>query len=98
VEGDGGSVGFRNRCDYGVRFSYCVAHSSRADVDSCDRSTEIGEVRAQSFAALFDAFGQPDYDVRWIACDADAVASLPRLVRADPPAGQCLPRTMAAQR
>lgn len=98
VEGDGARVGFRNRCDHRIRFSYCVAHSARPDIDSCETGTESGEVRAQSFTGLFDAFGQPDYDVRWIACDADGAASIPRLVRSDPPTGRCLLPTMADRR
>jgi hypothetical protein len=97
VESDDEKVGFFNRCAFGVRFSYCVANSTRADVDACGQGSDAGEVLAQSFAALFSAFGQPDYDVRWVACDARAQNAVPRMVRVEPPAGQCLPRQIAAR-
>ncbi|HSC18399.1 MAG TPA: hypothetical protein VLC74_05750 [Rhizomicrobium sp.] len=98
VDTDEGDVGFRNSCTFPVRFAYCIAHAARADVTSCDGQPETGEVRPDSFAALFGAFGQPDYDLRWIACDAHATNPVPRLIRSDPPAGQCLPRRLAAKR
>jgi hypothetical protein len=97
VDTDGGDIGFRNSCAFPVRFAYCIAHAARMDVTSCEGRPERGEVRPDAFAALFGAFGQPDYDLRWIACDASAINPVPRLIRSDPPAGQCLPRQLAAQ-
>lgn len=97
VDTEEGDLGFRNTCAFGVRFAYCIARAARADVTSCEGRPETGEVPADSFAALFGAFGQPDYDVRWIACDASATNPVPRLIRSDPPAGQCLPRHLAAR-
>jgi len=97
VDTNEGDVGFRNRCAFSVRFAYCTANAARMDVTPCDGRPERGEVRPGAFAALFSAFGQPDYDLRWIACDGGATNPVPRLVRSDPPAGQCLPRQLAAQ-
>ncbi|MBV9572055.1 MAG: hypothetical protein JO056_12515 [Alphaproteobacteria bacterium] len=91
VATEGASWGFRNRCGFAVSFAYCL-NDPASDPLSCSAGTTAGSVAPNTFGPLFAQknLNDSEHDFRWIACDAGNGAVTPKLVRADPPAGQCL--------
>ena len=91
VESDGASLGFRNHCGFDVQFAWCVPAASDA-AKSCSSGGVPGTVSANGFGRLFAQAGlnTSEYDLRWIACSAASGDVHPRLVRSDPPAGECV--------
>ena len=91
VEANGAEWGFRNRCGFAVQFAYCIANG-RDRPDSCDGGAVTGGVIPNGFDTLFAEknSNEADHDFRWIACSGRAGEVVPRLVRADPPAGRCM--------
>ncbi len=91
VETDGATWGFRNHCGYPVQFAYCVMNGSN-QLNSCEGGAVTGGVMPNGFGVLFaeSNLKNADHDFRWIACNGNASDVVPRLVRADPPAGRCV--------
>ncbi|MBV8798259.1 MAG: hypothetical protein JOY77_12250 [Alphaproteobacteria bacterium] len=91
VEADGASWGFRNRCNYPVAFAYCVNDMTGTE-NSCNAGAVSGSVPPNSFGALFasKSIKDSEHDFRWIGCKGEDGRVTARLVRSDPPAGQCL--------
>jgi hypothetical protein len=89
VRDEDGSWGFQNRCGYDVQFAYCVQGLASR---SCDGDARLGTAAANAFAGLFPESDarSADYGFRWIACKGGTHEVEPRLVSAEPPAGQCL--------
>ncbi len=92
VEADGANWGFRNHCGFAVQFAYCVMPASGKASNSCGTGAIAGAVAADSFGVLFAqaSLHEAEYDFRWIACAGAGGNVVPRLVRSDPPAGQCV--------
>jgi hypothetical protein len=90
IEREDGNWGFRNACGYVVQFAYCVEGIASR---SCDAGAHSGAVRANAFAELFpeSEVGTVEYGFRWITCKGSAEVE-PRLLRPNPPTGQCLKR------
>jgi hypothetical protein len=91
VEANGAEWGFRNHCGFAVQFAYCVLNGSDPG-NSCDGGGVAGSVAQNGFDGLFAAknFKNSDRNFRWIACGGGAGEIIPRLVRAEPPAGRCV--------
>ena len=91
VATEGASWGFRNRCGFAVSFAYCL-NDPASDPLSCSAGSTAGSVAPNTFGPLFAQknLNDSEHHFRWIACDAGNGAVTPKLVRADPPAGQCL--------
>jgi hypothetical protein len=91
VEADGADVGFRNHCGFEVQFAYCVVDASDP-ARLCGSSAPVGGVTANGFGTLFAERDpkDPEHEFRWIACDGGRGDVVPKLVRTDPPAGQCV--------
>lgn len=91
VEADGADVGFRNHCGFEVQFAYCVVDASEP-ARLCGSGAPIGGVIANGFGSLFAERDpkDPEHEFRWIACGGARGDVVPRLVRTDPPAGQCV--------
>jgi len=89
VEADGGTWGFRNHCGFAVQYAYCLKEGA-AQNNSCAQGATAGAVSANAFNPLFTetSLNQAEHDFRWIACAG--ANDEPRLVRSDPPAGQCM--------
>jgi hypothetical protein len=92
VEADGANWGFRNHCGFAVQFAYCVMAATGKASNSCGTGAIAGAVPADSFGVLFPqaSLREAEYDFRWIACAGAGGNVVPRLVRSDPPAGQCV--------
>ena len=88
IEPENGSWGFQNRCGYEVQFAYCVQGMASR---SCDTNAHSGAVPANAFAGLFaeSEAGNAEYGFRWIVCKGASADVEPRLIRAEPPAGEC---------
>jgi hypothetical protein len=91
VEASGTEWGFRNHCGFAVQFAYCVLSGSDPR-NSCDGGAVTGSVTQSGFDPLFAAkdLKDSDHNFRWIACGGGAGEIIPRLVRAEPPAGRCV--------
>jgi hypothetical protein len=93
IDSDGAHWGFRNHCGYSVQFAYCLM-SDPNGLAACRDGGASGSVAANGFGALVadksikETGG--DHDFRWIACSGGAGEVVPRLDRADPPAGRCV--------
>jgi hypothetical protein len=92
VEADGANWGFRNHCGFAVQFAYCVMPANGNASNACGTGAVAGAVPADSFGVLFPqaSLREAEYDFRWIACAGAGGNVVPRLVRTDPPAGQCV--------
>jgi hypothetical protein len=91
VEADGGIWGFRNHCGFAVQYAYCLKEGA-AQNNSCAQGATAGAVSANAFNPLFTetSLNQAEHEFRWIACAGANDDIVPRLVRSDPPAGQCM--------
>lgn len=91
VEANGANWGFRNRCTYAVKYAYCVNDIADSE-NSCSVGAISGTVPPNAFGALFVATNLKDtqHDFRWIGCNDETGQVMARLLRSDPPAGQCL--------
>ncbi len=91
VEAEGANVGFRNHCGFEVQFAWCVVDAADP-VRLCGSGSEVGGVGANGFGPLF-AERSPnamEHEFRWIACGGARKEVVPKLVRTEPPAGQCV--------
>ncbi len=88
LEPENGSWGFRNACGYEVQFAYCVQGMASR---SCDIETHSGSAPANAFAGLFSEreAGTAEYGFRWIVCKGARREVEARLIRAEPPLGEC---------
>jgi hypothetical protein len=91
VEANGADVGFRNRCGFEVQFAYCVVDATDP-ARLCGTGAPVGGVPANSFGPLFAQHNpkDPEHEFRWIACGGGRGEVMPKLLRTDPPAGQCV--------
>jgi hypothetical protein len=91
VEAEGADVGFRNHCGFEVQFAYCVVDAADP-VRLCGTGAPAGGVPANGFGTLFAERNpkEMEHEFRWIACGGAHDEVLPKLVRTDPPAGQCV--------
>ena len=92
IESDGISWGFHNHCSFAVQYAYCLMDGGDAAA-SCQKGAVMGGVPANGFNRLLAerATNAGQHDFRWIACNGSAGEIVPRLIKADPPAGQCAP-------
>lgn len=88
IEPENGSWGFRNACGYEVQFAYCVEGMASRP---CDAKANSGSAPANAFAELFSEgeAGNAEYGLRWIVCKGASGEVEPRLIRAEPPVGEC---------
>jgi hypothetical protein len=93
VDSDGGHWGFRNACEFDVRYAYCLKNAG-AEAASCDAGAETGLVTANGFAPLITASvlggNGAEQKFRWIACGMTKGAVEARLEQTNPPAGRCI--------
>jgi hypothetical protein len=91
VEAQGADVGFRNHCGFEVQFAWCVMDAGDP-VRLCGTGAPVGGVPANGFGTLFAERNpkEMEHEFRWIACGGAHGAVVPKLVRTDPPAGQCV--------
>jgi hypothetical protein len=91
VETQDAHWGFRNRCNYTVDYAYCLSDIANAE-NACSTGAVSGTVRPNTFGILFATKNLKDeeHDFRWIGCNDEAGRMTARLVRTDPPAGQCV--------
>jgi hypothetical protein len=91
VEAEGADVGFRNHCGFEVQFAYCVVDAADP-ARLCGAGAPVGGVAANSFGTLFAQRNpkEMEHEFRWIACGGAHGDVVPKLVRTDPPAGQCV--------
>jgi hypothetical protein len=92
VESDGADWGFRNHCSFPVQFAYCLMDGGEVFA-SCQKGAVTGSVPPNGFNRLLAerATNAGQHDFRWIACNGDASHVVARLVKPNPPAGQCIP-------
>jgi len=90
VESANGTIGFRNRCGFGVQFAYCLQRATDAAAD-CGGVAKMGAVAANGFALLLESVDsrEPERDFRWVACSGSNGNVVAHLDRADPPSGRC---------
>ena len=93
VESDGANIGFRNHCNYGVQFAYCLQRASDP-ATACDAGTKTGTVPANGFEpVLLNAnikTADAEHDFRWVACSGNAGDVVAHLDRSEPPVGRCV--------
>jgi hypothetical protein len=92
IESDGTNWGFRNHCTFAVQFSYCLMDGGEVFA-SCHKGAVAGSVPPNGFNRLLAerATNAGQHDFRWIACNGEASQVVARLVKPDPPSGQCIP-------
>jgi hypothetical protein len=90
IDNDGSSWGFRNGCDYGVQFAWCLQKGTDR-ATACGTGTGSGSLASNGFVALMpgNAVVDADNQFRWVACNGGSDVSA-QLDRSDPPAGRCV--------
>ncbi|HWA92478.1 MAG TPA: hypothetical protein VG889_20755 [Rhizomicrobium sp.] len=92
LEVQGAYVGFHNRCGNEVQVAYCLEKAADPAI-ACGTGTRIGAVAPHGFTGTFEDTAAAEHDMRWIACSGSAGDVVPRLDRADPPAGACVKKS-----
>lgn len=92
VDSEAGRLGFRNSCGFDVQYAWCVRAAADPAKSCGGGGANAGSVSAHGFDALFAQadLRTNEYDLRWIACSGARGEVQPRLVRDDPPAGECV--------